>query len=59
MMRISFSKNKHSFIGRTDTADESERAQNLLLRQQDLNNLIVGRGQTLKTHRVNVKSDLK
>lgn len=32
---------------RTDAADESERAQNLLLRQQNLDDLVVGRGQTL------------
>lgn len=31
-----------------DTADESERAQNLLLRQQNLDNLIVGGGETLQ-----------
>lgn len=33
---------------RTDAADESERAQNLLLGQQNLHNLVVGRGQTLR-----------
>lgn len=32
---------------RTDAADESERAQNLLLRQQNLDDLVIGRGQTL------------
>lgn len=32
---------------RTDAPDESERAQNLLLRQQNLDDLVVGRGQTL------------
>lgn len=43
----------HEFVHqRTDTADESERAQNLLLRQQNLHDLIVGCGQTLKTHRI-------
>lgn len=33
----------------SDAADESERAQNLLLGQQHLHDLIVGRGQTLES----------
>jgi len=36
--------------GRTHAADEPQRAQNLLLGQQNLHDLIVGRGQTLTTH---------
>lgn len=44
--------NKLNKQERTDAADESERSQNLLLRQQNLDDLVVGRGETLKTQNI-------